>query len=253
MLALRDLQQAFGAAMLAEDDAVPSEIVEDGFTAAERLRIYRNTYRSTLTEALRTTYPAVDRLVGRDFFDTAAAQFIAGNQPASADLNEYGESFAEFVADFAPASSHPYLADVARFEWALSVAANADDATVLNPHALGEIPSEHHDALRFEAHPSVRFLALTYPADEIADAVLAADDAAMAQIDLSSGPVWLAVHRGRDGIGVERLGPQAYDFLRRLCGGETLGVLVQTAPPEAPALLAENLTKGRLMAFRVGA
>lgn len=252
MLGLRELQQLFSAAMLAEDnDAVCEHIVEAGFSAAERLCIYRNTYRSTLTAALRTTYPAVERLVGRDFLDMAAGQFIAGNTPASADLNEYGEGFAEFLAKFPPASTLAYLPDVARFEWALSVAANAADAPALSPHVLGEIRSEDHDSLCFEAHPSLRFLALSYPADQIADATLAGDDTAMAQLDLSNGPIWLVVHRGPNSIEVQRLAPQAYDFLRRLCGGEPLGKICETAPPEAAALLAESLIKGRLTAFRL--
>jgi hypothetical protein len=95
----------------------------------------------------------------------------------------------------------------------------------------------------------VRFLALAYPADEIADAVLSGDDAAMAQVDLSSGPVGLVVHRGPGGVEAQRLKPGAYDFVSRLCVGEALASVLETAPPEAPALLAEQLAKGRLTGF----
>jgi len=58
MPALLELQCAFATSMLhEEDDAVCGAVVDDGFAAAERLRIYRNTCRSTLIEALRMTYP----------------------------------------------------------------------------------------------------------------------------------------------------------------------------------------------------
>jgi hypothetical protein len=250
MPALRELQQAFGAFMLSENaDAVCSHIVEDGFSAAERCRVYRNTCRSVLVETLRMTYPAVERIVGRDFFDLAAAQFTAAHPPGSAYLNEYGAGFADFLAAFGPAGALAYLADVARFEWALSAAANALDMPVLDPGALAAVDPECHATLRFEPHPSVRFLALAYPADRIADAVLSGDDAAMAQVDLSSGPVRLAVHRGPDGVQAQRLEPGAYDFLSRLCAGEALGSLLETAPAEVAPLLAEALTKGHLTAF----
>jgi hypothetical protein len=250
MPALRELQQAFGAFMQSEnDDAVCSHIVEDGFSAAERLRIYRNTCRSVLVETLRMTYPAVDRLVGRDFFDMAAGQFIGAHPPRSGYLNQYGGAFADFLAALGPASALPYLADVARFEWALGVAANAVDAPVLEPGSLAALDPECHATLRFEPHPSVRFLALAYPADQIADAVLSGDDAAMAQVDLSSGPVRLLVHRGPGGVEAQRLERDAYDFVSRLCAGEALASVLETAPPESPALLAEALTKGYLTAF----
>jgi hypothetical protein len=250
MPALRELQQAFGAFMLSEDDdAVCGHIVDDGFSAAERFRIYRNTCRSVLVETLRMTYPAVDRLVGRDFFDMAAGQFIGAHPPRSGYLNEYGGAFADFLAALGPGSPLPYLADVARFEWALGIAANAVDAPVLDAGALAAVDPECHARLRFEPHPSVRFLALAYPADQIADAVLSGDDAAMAQVDLSSGPVRLLVHRGPGGVEAQRLERDAYDFVSRLCAGEALASVLETAPPEAPALLAEALMKGHLTAF----
>lgn len=250
MPALRELQQAFAAFMLSENEAaVCDHIAEAGFTAAERFGIYRNTWRSNLAEALRMTYPAVDRLVGREFFDGAARQFIVAHPPHSGCLSDYGAGFADFLGAFGPASALAYLADVARFEWALSLAANAVDAPVLDTAALLAVAPEQHAALRFEPHPSLRFLALGYPADEIADAVLSGDEAAMAQVDLSSGPVWLAVHRGPGGVEAQRLTPEAYGFLSRLCAGERLGSLLEAAPPDAPALLAEQLAKGRLTAF----
>src|SRR3989441_9458111 len=120
MPALLELQRAFAASMLREeDDAVCGAIVDDGFTAAERLRIYRNTCRSSLIEALRMTYPAVERLVGRDFFDMAAARHAGPHPPQSGYLNEYGGEFPEFLAAFGPAGELPHLPDVARLEWAL--------------------------------------------------------------------------------------------------------------------------------------
>ena len=251
MSALHELQQAFAASLMFEDNsAVCGEIIEDGFSATERLRIYRNTFRSTLTEALRLAYPAVDRLVGRDFFDRAAERFVHATPPSSAYLNEYGDGFADFLTGLEPAGALPYLPDVARFEWALSGAANAADAPALAAEELAAIDPEHYARLRFEPHPSLRFLALAYRADEIADAVMSGDDAAIAAIDASSRDVRLVVHRGVGGLEVQRLEPDAYAFVSRLCDGEQLGRLLENAPAEAPALIAEQLAKGRLAACR---
>lgn len=247
MPALHELQRAFGASLRCEDDdALRGHIVEDGLSAVERLRIYRNGSRSTLIGALRMTYPAVDRLVGGDFFDLAADQFIRAHPPRSGYLNEYGDGFAAFLAAFGPAGAVPYLADVASLEWALSIAANAVDVPPLHPDALAALDPECHAALRFELHPSVSLLALDYPADEIADAVLSGDDAAMAQVDVSSGPVWLAVHRAPAGLETQRIGRETYNFLAQLQAGKPWGALVEAAPAEAASLLAEQLAKGRL-------
>ena len=252
MPALLELQRAFTRALLREDqDALWRHIVDDGFTPAERLNIYRNTCRSALIEALRMTYPAVDRLVGRAFFDMAAARFIRAHPCRSGYLNEYGAELADFLAGLEAASGLPYLADVARFEWALGVAANAPDAPAIDAAALGAVEVADQASLRFEPHPSVRILALAYPADQIADAVLSGDDAAMAQVTLSRSAVRLVVHRGPDGVQAQRLEPEAHDFLLRLCAGEPLGGLAESAADKAPAWLAEALARGRLTSFHL--
>jgi hypothetical protein len=252
MPALLELQRAFSRALLREDqDLVWRHIADDGFTPAERLDIYRNTCRSMLVESLRMTYPAVDRLVGREFFDMAAARFIRAHPCRSGYLNEYGAELADFLAAMESASGLPYLADVARFEWALGIAANALDAPAIDAAALGAVKVADHASLRFEPHPSLSFLVLAYPADEIADAVLSGNDAAMAEVDLGSEPVRLVVHRGPDGVQAQRLEPEAHDFLSRLCAGEPLGRLAESAPGAAPAILAEALAKGRLSAFHL--
>src|SRR5438093_9414260 len=173
MPGLLELQQLFARSMLREDEPlIQAHIVEDGFSAAERLRIYRNTFRSVLVASLRMSYPAVDRLVGRDFFDEAAREFAIAHAPRSGCLDDFGERFADFLAALPAASALAYLPHVARFEWALSVAAHAPDAPVLKADALAAVDAAAHGRLCFAAHPSVTLLDLAYPADEIADAVL---------------------------------------------------------------------------------
>lgn len=253
MPALLELQRDFAAALLREQQrGVWAHIVEDNFSAAELLRIYRNTCRATLVASLRMTYPAVERLVGVEFFEMMAERYVAARPARSGYLNDYGADFAAFVAEFEPARELAYLPDVARYDWALSAAANAPDAAPLDAHALLAVEADQRERLCFDAHPSVRFLSLEYPADEIADAVLAGDDAAMAEIDLARRALCIIVHRGPGGLETERVSARAYDFVRRLLGGEPLARVIEAAPEQAPMLLAQQLAKGRLSAWRVG-
>jgi hypothetical protein len=249
---LHEVQQAFRAAVLGQDTAVAQHIVSDGIDAAERVRIYRNTARSVLTEALRLTYPALDRLVGAEFFDAAAAAFIARHPPAHAYLTLYGGAFADFLASFPEAAALSYLPDVARFEWALNLAANAADAPALSPATLASVDPTEHGQVCFVPHPSLTLLRLDHPADTIADAVLARDEAAMAAIDLADGPIWLVVHRGPDGVDAQRLTEIEWRLTRQLCAQKPLGPVLDRSPaPGATALLASHLIKGRFVGFHM--
>src|SRR6202000_1958685 len=72
-----------------------------------------------LVNALRLSCPTVDALVGEAFFDQAAQAFVQDHPPASAWLTGYGASFADFLDAYEPARDLPYLADVARFDFAI--------------------------------------------------------------------------------------------------------------------------------------
>lgn len=250
MPTLREIQRGFRDSLLDSGrEAIAGAIAGDEIAAIDRLCIHRNTMRSVLTGSLRLSYPAVDRLVGGDFFDMAAARFIRTHPPVSGCLDDYGEAFAAFLQAMPETAGLPYLGDVARYEWALTRAAHAEDRAALDLMALGDIAPALHDGLRFMPHPSVSLLDLDYPADAIADAVMAGADDAMAGIAVSSGPVRLVVDRAGDGVRSERLEADAFRFLQALFGGQTLGALAAWGDSDVARYLAEQLTKGRLAGF----
>jgi hypothetical protein len=250
---LLELQHAVRRSLLDEaDDAALGYIVASGLAPGHRLSVYRNTMRGTLGNALRLSYPAVQRLVGEAFFDGAAQIFAAAHPPRCADLYAYGEEFANFLQHFAPAASLAYLPDVARLEWAVNRALHAPDAPALDLSQLGGLAPDDHGRVRFTPHPSMTLLRCAHPADAIWRAVLQGDDAAMAAIDLTSGSVHLLVQRLADEVEVLRLDESEWRFAEALFGGKTLGEAL-AALPDAPAAewLAQHLAADRCVAFRV--
>jgi len=114
---LLEIQRAVRRSLLAQNGEADAYVVPDGLAPDARLSVYRNTIHGTLTTALRLSYPAVYRLVGREFFEAAVRIFIEKEPPHGAYLDEYGAGFAEFLALFLPAASLTYLPAVAKLEW----------------------------------------------------------------------------------------------------------------------------------------
>ena len=134
------------------------------------MEIYRGNVLANRRGTLRATYPVVCRLVGDAFFDEAAARY-AGHAPSrSGDLHEYGDAFANFLEGYAHARSLPYLADVARLEWACHECYHAADAGAFDFAALARVPAERHAGLRFLLHPSTRLLRSSHPVAAIMEA-----------------------------------------------------------------------------------
>jgi hypothetical protein len=257
MPALLELQRALRAQLfgdaLASGDALAEALAQalpPSDDSARRLAIYRNTCLSTLVNALRLSFPAVQRLVGAEFFEGGAREFIRSHPPGSANLNEYGADFPSFLSGFAPAAALAYLADVAQLEWAVNRALHADDVPSLELARLGLLDESALSRVSFRAHPGVSLLRLGFPADAIWRAVLDQSDAAMAAIDLASGPVHLLIERDAAGVQVRRLGAPAWDFTVRLCAGRPLYAVIDDRPDgQSDAWLAEHLSLGRFIDF----
>jgi len=138
-----------------------------GGPVGARFNVYRNNVHVGLSEALSDTYPVVRALVGDEFFRGMAQVYIEHNKPVSPVLLNYGGSFAAFIATFEPAGSLPFLADVARVEWAWTRCYHAAEAPSLPVESLQSVPEDRLDDLRFDLHPSVELLQSAWPAVSI--------------------------------------------------------------------------------------
>ncbi len=241
MSSLLELQRTMRAALLARSDTPPSIVIGGALDAGSRLRIYRNNVLGNLTGALRLTFPAVERLVGADFFAVAAARFISAAPPAGADLYEYGAAFPGFLATFEPAQNIAYLPDVARLEWAVNQALHAVYTPALTADALFDVSEQQQAGLKFAPHLSLSLLALTHPAKAIWEAVLNEDTelraSSLAAIDISLAGDVLAVLYGTDGLALLQLSRTAYDLACALTDGQCLADALELVPSEDAAPL----------------
>lgn len=215
MAELAALQAAMAQALISgRHDAVAGAIRSGPIAVEEALAVHRNTALHGLVNALRLSHPTVDALVGEDFFEQTARAFVLAHPPASAWLTGYGAGFADFLQTHEPVRDLPYLADVARFDFALeAVGAEAPglDGAALD---LGEA------MLILDA--SLRLVELDYPAAAIRDAI-GEDEARLAMLDVSPRRHVLALWRLPDGIGLRLLGPASAAFLQAMTDGRDPG------------------------------
>lgn len=243
MPALRDLQAAFGRALLdAGADASVAEVVAgDGLLAEARLRIYRHHVLTSLTEALKATFPVVCRLVDERFFAYVADRFIRRYPPTAPCLFEYGAELPEFLATM-PACAHlAYLPDVARLEWAVNVALHAPEVTPIEPGALGTISPADLPRLRARVDPSVTLISSPWPIDRIWGANQAGADPD-ATVDLGEGGACLEVRRRDDDVVFRALDGGAHALRARWFAGSGLGEAMEAALEADPEFdLAQGL------------
>jgi hypothetical protein len=254
MLTLPELQARFAQAILREDaEDVAGHVLGDGLPRGARVRIYWNHVFSSLTEALEATFPVVCRLVDPRFFGFAADRYIHTDPPHGPCLFEYGETFPDFLAGFSPCADYPYLADVARLEWALNAALHAEEAPAISPAALAVVPPESAGRLVFLTDPAASWLESPWPVDQIWRANQPGADPD-ATVDLASGAVRLEIRRRGDAVTMRPLTGIEHAFRSRLANGETLesvagAVMAQDASFDLSAALRSMLDEGLITGF----
>lgn len=159
------LQADFQHALLGIEPSTPGGLrTGNGSDPAARFAVYRNNVLSSLINALADSYPVVQALVGVEFLRAMAQLYVQQHPPRSRLLVHYGDDLANFIADFDPARSLPYLADVARLEALRIQAYHAADANPVSNQQLAAAVSDsaHLASLVFHLHPSVHVLSSAY-------------------------------------------------------------------------------------------
>ena len=235
-----DYAAQFAAALLAPDRATPSAVTGPRDTAAHRrFNVYRNNVTVSLIEALATTYPAVQRITGPDFFRAMARAHVRATPPTSPLLFEYGRDFPAFIEGYEHARAMPWLADTARIERAWLDAYHAADATSLEAAALAQVAPERLTALRLAAHPAARVLRSEFAAVTIFSANRS--EAPVPRIDGSVAEDALITRPDFDVI-VRHLPPGGAVFASMLIAGQPLGAAAEAAFEESPDFdLATNI------------
>ncbi|WP_332777858.1 HvfC/BufC family peptide modification chaperone [Polaromonas sp.] len=95
---------------------------------ARGLKAYQSNGHALAQRSLQATYPVLAQLLGEESFEALACALWHAQPPPRGDLALWGETLPAFVAVSAQLADEPYLADVARVEWALHRAASAADA-----------------------------------------------------------------------------------------------------------------------------
>jgi len=254
MLPLRDLQDAMAASVLRSADAPLSLLIRaEGIAVEARLQVYRNNTFSSLTAALKDSFPVVCQLVDERFFGYATQEYIRAHPPRAPRLAEYGDDFAAFLDRFEPARSLAYLPDVARLEWAVNLAYHAPDAPALDPACIAAVPQERYPLLQFTAHPSVQLFASDYPVDRIWQAHQPGGDLD-SRIDLASGGCSLLVDRHDQDIRFLSLDTAGFALAAALCEGCALQEAYEKAAAvdatfDLIAALSTHLARGTFADF----
>lgn len=230
------LSGACGAA----GDASPSHL-------RRGLAAYRSHAAAQAVRTLAAAYPVLAQLLGEDNFDALARRLWQVQPPLHGDLTRWGGSLTMLIGSWLAAE--PYLADVARTEWALHEAATAADAE-LDPQSFALLAGTDPAALRLTLAPGTVCITSRWPVVTLIEAHDSQPPAlALAARRLADGLaetalVWRPAYRPR--LRIAQAGEAA--FLAAVAAGHSLlDALTRTGDFDFHAWLAPAVHEGLLL------
>jgi hypothetical protein len=157
--ALAGLQRDLQRHVLSGDAAIVNAVNDTpAVPVATRLNIYSNAYRIRLADALAANMPRLKELLGEEQFGAVAGAYVDAHPSRFASIRWFGDRLARVLAQSHP--SQPWLAELARWEWALAASFDATDASAVGVECLAAIAPGDWAELRLQFHPSVQYLEL---------------------------------------------------------------------------------------------
>ena len=161
-------------ALVDSSDSNPSGTAEKLLTR-RGLQAYQSHGLALAQRALGAAYPVIAQLVGDENFSAVAQHFWRLQPPLCGDMAQWGAGLANFLAAASQLASEPYLADVARVEWALHRASFAADA-LPDPASFACLSAQAPATPSLTLSPGVWLLASAFPVASLIQAHLLPGD-----------------------------------------------------------------------------
>lgn len=172
MKGLLHLQNTFQSYLLNANPAFQKHIVHtEKVPAQTRLAIYSNAYQLRLIEALGSNYPVLQVYLGCEQFEELSRAYLFAYPSSYRSIRWFGDQLAYFLRENTPYKEMPYLAELAQFEWALTLVFDAADSSILQVEEMGKLSPDAWINMRFTMHPSLYRLNLSWNVVQIWQAI----------------------------------------------------------------------------------
>ena len=254
---LRDIQEQFGRHLqgLPTTPDIAEQVEFNQLDNRQRLQVYQNNFRLSLTNNLAAIYPVIEKLVGEQFFKYACHEFIKKYPSKQGNLHKYGVEFAEFLHDFDPAKSLIYLADMARLEWAYHEVFHEAGASKFDLQALQQVKEDQYPNLVFSLHPASRLLTSRYPLTKIWQANQVDNPE---QINLEEKDYFFVIGRRNNENIFQTLKKIDFDFLSMVRSGQRLQTISEQLQSlgngsliDLNELLIKHVSTGNICKFEI--
>ncbi|EKD70861.1 MAG: hypothetical protein ACD_46C00360G0003 [uncultured bacterium] len=170
---LRYIQEQLQKYLLHAENDIEQYIVETKKVSTQaRLAIYANAYFSRLLDALADNYPVLQKHIGEEEFAKLGHDYINRYPSTYRSIRWFGDYLSYFIQENSRYVDFPHLAELAQFEWTMTLVFDAAEDAILQLTDMQNISPQQWPNMKFRIHPSVHILTLSWNVVAIWQAIL---------------------------------------------------------------------------------
>ena len=255
-MSLPELQHCFMEAIFDRDKREAAAVLvksHGALDAVQRVGIYRNSVHGILLQYLGSLYPVCQQLLGDAFFEVASDRYIDQSPPTRPFLAEYGDGFDDFLHQHPSLLNMPWIADIARLEWARHQAWNAVNQPASDFSQLMALDEAQQESLTLHTPASAHLLRSDYAVHAVWLAHQPEDHPEKLSLEhiALQQPTYLLVWRTGRRLQQVLLHSSEWEFLSAVQQREALPELALRFQAQLPALLMTAVRQGWLLSFEI--
>lgn len=139
--------------------AIFDDSVKDG---AAGVSVYQHNLYMTAQRSLSVTYPVVAAMLGEQALYILGRRLLREELPVSGNWADWGYGLVSVLQTSELHAAHPYLSDMAAYEWAFHSASGAR-CQLLDADSLHCLQTHDPDHIYLQLQPSLRLVCSQYP------------------------------------------------------------------------------------------
>lgn len=200
------------------------------------LAIYRNNLLMTAKRSLTISYPVLTKMIGEQGITVLASRLLQTERNETGDWALWGTSLSQTIAQSNLIDTHPYLSDMAEFEWRLHLA-NRTQQGEFNQDSLSQLARADVETLRIKLVEGFTLFQSEYPVDVLHELHRPNDPNYIPTPDVFANTDfdwetkrYIAIHQVDKQADYQMISAAEFNWMHSVTQGVSLGELIDLYP-----------------------
>lgn len=212
------------------NDLIGQNYNADYLENAPRMQVYTQGYYIRVLSVLGNDFELIQWILGKEKFESLVNDFITIHPSQEYNINNLGKSFSQYIIRHVITQEHPFLPELADYEWSLGYSQMLEKKQPADFSQLQSVSMEKWMDARFEFQPNLLLMQSKWAFQELHKKF--SEKKSFSMDMLESKPSYFIFYQKEDGSYASSIEANEYKTLSLLIEKSSLGDVLETMESE---------------------